>query len=312
VLWSCQPRTSPPENTQLAVTNNQTATKVDGEASNTITPMAITGLEIPKTSASDKIITHTAYSLVYDAGHKQANWVAYELTAQHTIKVAERSNTFKPDPYLSCITASDKEYSGSGYDKGHLAPAADMAWSASTMRESFYFSNVSPQQPGFNRGIWKRLEELVRSWAIEYKAVYVVCGPVLKGALRTIGPQRVSVPQYFYKVVLDYTPPGCKGIGFIMPNTSKGGAVYNYAVPIDSVEKLTDIDFFPLLPEDQERQIESTLCIKCWRWTAVQTQSNKTNTTSVSAQCSATTLAGNRCKRKTLSPNGKCYQHGGN
>jgi len=88
--------------------------------------------------------------------------------------------------------------------------------------------------------------------------------------------------------------------------------VYNYAVPIDSVEKLTDIDFFPLLPEDQERQIESTLCIKCWRWTAVQTQSNKTNTTSVSAQCSATTLAGNRCKRKTLSPNGKCYQHGGN
>ena len=168
-------------------------------------------------------------------------------------------------------SADDHDYEGSGYDRGHLAPAADMGWSTITMAESFYFSNMSPQLPAFNRGIWKRLEELVRSWAIENKAVYVVTGPVLTSNLPSIGPDKVSVPKYFYKVILDYTDPDIKGIGFILPNASSGAPLQNYAVTIDSVEKVTGIDFFPALPDKQEKKIEKTLCIPCWSWSSTTT-----------------------------------------
>jgi endonuclease G len=270
-------------------------------------------LEIPATNPTEIIITHTGYSLLYNETHEQAGWVAYELTKEETTKIVERTNKFMVDPLVKTGTANDNDYAGSGYDKGHLAPAADMGWSSITMAESFYYSNMSPQEPGFNRGVWKRLEELVRTWAIENNSIYIVTGPVLTTGLSTIGANKVSVPKYFYKVILDYTEPSIKGIGFIMTNTSSGEPLQTFAVTIDSVEKFTGIDFFPLLPDDQEQKIESTLCVSCWSWKSVKTKSEIKNgtKTSTSVQCSGTTKAGNRCKRMTLSPNGRCYQHGG-
>ncbi|HEX7411386.1 MAG TPA: DNA/RNA non-specific endonuclease [Bacteroidales bacterium] len=226
----------------------------------------ITHLEIPKTLPNDIIIRHAGYSLLYDEHHEQAKWVAYELTSAETHKVAKRTNKFLPDPLVKTNSANDSDYAGSGYDRGHLAPAGDMGWSSVTMAESFYYSNMSPQVPAFNRGIWKRLEELVRTWTIEYNAVYVVTGPVLTKDLSAIGPDEVSVPKYFYKVILDYTGQDIKGIGFILPNAGSGNPLQNYAVTIDSVEKFTGIDFFPALPDLQEEQIENSLCIPCWSW----------------------------------------------
>jgi endonuclease G len=271
-------------------------------------------LEIPKTNPSDIIITHTGYSLLYNETHEQANWVAYELTKEETTKIVDRTNKFMVDPLVKTGTANDNDYAGSGYDKGHLAPAADMGWSSTTMTESFYYSNMSPQEPGFNRGVWKRLEELVRTWAIENNSIYIVTGPVLIAGLPTIGVNKVSVPKYFYKVILDYNEPSIKGIGFIMTNTSSGEPLQTFAVTIDSVENLTGIDFFPLLPDDQEKKIESTLCTSCWSWNSNKSKSESKSSVKVkkSVQCSGTTKAGNRCKRMTLSPNGRCYQHGGN
>jgi endonuclease G len=273
-----------------------------------INNLYIPKLEIPKTKNWDKIISHTGYSLLYNEKYKQANWVAYELTKEETNKIVERSNKFISDPKVKSVNAFDKDYKGSGYDRGHLAPAADMGWSATTMTESFYYSNMSPQQPGFNRGIWKKLEELVRTWAIENKAVYVVTGPVLAKGLSTIGYNKIAVPNYYYKVILDYQKPNIKGIGFILPNESSKSLLQNYAVSIDSVEKVTGIDFFYLLKDQEENLIEKELCINCWSW-KIQKNSAEKNSASVSVQCSGITKAGNRCKRRTTNASGRCYQH---
>ena len=273
-----------------------------------INELYIPKLEIPKTKDSEKIISHTGYSLLYNEKYKQANWVAYELTKQETNKIFERSNNFISDPKVKSVNAFDKDYKDSGYDKGHLAPAADMGWSASTMIESFYYSNMSPQQPGFNRGIWKKLEELVRTWAIENNSVYVVTGPVLAKGLSTIGYNKIAVPNYYYKLILDYQKPNIKGIGFILPNESSKSALQNYAVSIDSVEKVTGIDFFYLLKDQEENLIEKDICINCWSWKSSKISSEK-NKAAVSVQCAGITKAGNRCKRRTTNSSGRCYQH---
>ena len=119
---------------------------------------------------------------------------------------------------ISTGSASLPDYKGSGYDRGHLAPAGDMKWSTTAMSESFYMSNMSPQEPSFNRGIWNRLESQVRRWAIDNGSVYIATGGVLTDGLKTLGSNSVSVPQYYFKVILDYQEPDIKGIGFIIPN----------------------------------------------------------------------------------------------
>jgi endonuclease G len=267
-------------------------------------------LEIPKTKPSDKIIKHTGFALLYNETHEQAEWVAYELTKAETTKLYDRNDKFVIDPKVKTGTANNKDYEGSGYDRGHLAPAADMCWSLATMSESFYYSNICPQAPSFNRGIWKNLESLVRSWAIENDAVYIVTGPVLNKGLKTIGPNKVSVPDYYYKVILDYSEPSIKGIGFIFPNIGSTASLVSYAVTIDSVEKLTGIDFFPLLQDQQEDIIEKTLCLKCWTWKSTKTVSDNTETNpTFSTQCKGLTKANQRCKNKTLDKCGYCYHH---
>lgn len=280
----------------------------------------ISHLEIPNRISSDVIITHTGFSLLYNEPHEQASWVAYELTKDETNKRFERTDKFIPDPQVTTETANNADYAGAGYDRGHLAPAADMGWSKVTVEESFYYSNMSPQEPSFNRGIWKKTEELVRDWAIENNSLYIVTGPVLVDGLKTIGKNQVSVPKYYYKVILDYSQPSVKGIGFIMPNADSKESPNYFAVSIDSIEQFTGLDFFPLLPDDQENLIEKTLCIDCWTWATNHqgtTTSNKkeetpqTNKTKA-VRCSKITQSKKRCKRTTKSPNGFCTQHGGN
>lgn len=269
-------------------------------------------LELPKTNSNDTIITHTGYSLLYNESHEQANWVAYELTKEETNKLFERTDKFISDPKVKTGSASNNDYEGSGYDRGHLAPASDMGWSSTSMAESFFYSNISPQTPSFNRGIWKKLEELVRTWAIENNSVYVVTGPVLTNGLQTIGSNKVSIPNYYYKVVLDYSEPNIKGIGFILPNIGSNEQLQYYAVSIDSVEKMTGIDFFPLLDDDDEELIERALCIECWSWKNIKATSEKDeNKATEYVQCNGITTAGERCKNKTVNLSGYCYHHQG-
>ena len=279
------------------------------ESSTEIHPASIPKLQLPKANAKDQIITHQAYTISFSKTYHIANWVAYELTAEETVSVVKRSDKFIPDPLLTSCSLSNDDYKGSGYDRGHLAPSADMCFSHETMAESFYLTNMTPQNPSFNRGIWSKLEKQVRQWAVDDKAVYVVTGTVLTKGLPTIGADRITVPAYFYKVILDYTEPEIKGIGFIMPNEGSQDPLQHFAITIDSVEKVTGTDFFYQLPDDQEKVIESSVDISKWSWTATNTRSSKKDGAGQSAQCKGVTKAGNQCKNKTTNPNGYCYAH---
>jgi endonuclease G len=282
----------------------------------------IANLEIPFRDSNSIVIRHAAYSLEYCEKHEQAYWVAYELTKAETERKYERTNKFIVDPKVSTGTAAAEDYAKSGYDRGHLAPAGDMAWSSKSMIESFYYSNMSPQMPGFNRGVWKRLEDLVRDWAVENESIYVVTGPILTKKLNTIGVNKVSIPEKYYKVILDYKEPNLKAIAFVLPNESSQENLSQFAVSIDSVEKLTGINFFPKLEDKLENSLEKTICVSCWTWKAAASSNSNTSKKStvkknvqsgerlkVSVQCKGTTKVGNRCKNKTLNTSGKCYLH---
>ncbi|MFN9595871.1 MAG: DNA/RNA non-specific endonuclease [Bacteroidota bacterium] len=269
------------------------------------------GIELPKVLPGQKLIHKSGYSLVYSEPHEQALWVAYELTASETNSSYARTDKFMSDPEINTGSAKPTDYKGTGLDRGHLAPAGDMGWSAKSMAESFYMSNMSPQAQGFNRGIWKKLEELVRTWAVEYGAVCVVTAGILSNDLPAIGSTAVSVPAYYYKVVLDHTGPEYKAIGFIMPNASSKASLQSYAVPIDEVERVTGIDFFPLLDNQLEEQLENRISIGEWTWRSNSTsrESGSSSSGLEAVQCSGTTQKGLPCRNRTKDPSGRCHHH---
>ena len=149
---------------------------------------------------ADCIIDREGYALGYSEYHEQARWVIYHMTkAEATTKAASREDNFRPDPEIPTGSATLADYKNSGKDRGHMAPAADMSFSPKTLDESFFMSNMSPQEPDCNRGVWKDLEAQVRSFAITEGDVYVVTGPILpKTKTITIGPNEVTVPSAYY------------------------------------------------------------------------------------------------------------------
>ncbi len=224
--------------------------------------------EIPKLHAkrSEQVIRHEGYTVSYNSDYKIANWVAYELTGEEAkSKKAERSNKFVPDPAVKGATATNEDYTRTGYDRGHLAPAGDMKWSTKAMRESFYFSNICPQKPGLNRGIWKDLEEQSRLWARDYGSLLIATGPVITDSMKQMGKNRVGVPGAFYKVICYVSGNEYKAIAFILENRDyKKTALKSMAIPVDSVEKVTGIDFFPAVPDEQEKRMEAKIDWDSW------------------------------------------------
>jgi len=224
--------------------------------------------EIPrlKEKRQEQVIKHEGYTVSYNSEYRIANWVAYELTATEAkSKKTERSNKFVSDPQVKGATAMNEDYTRSGYDRGHLAPAGDMKWSAKAMRESFYLSNICPQKPKLNRGIWKDLEEQCRLWALDNGSLLIVTGPVITGDMKRLGKNKVAIPKSFYKVLCYYTEKGYKGIGFLFENRDyKDNSLKSMVIPIDSVEKVTGIDFFPSIPDDQEKEMEATVDWSSW------------------------------------------------
>lgn len=234
----------------------------------TVTAQSKYGLEIPL-KTFDTIIKHSAYSLSYNQKYHQANWVAYQLTRAETSNLFERENKFVADPLIPGTDLS-LDYEKSGYDRGHLAPAADMGFSKITMTESFYYSNMSPQVPGFNRGIWKQLEEQCRNWTIEYDSLYIVVGPIFSDSMKVIGPHQVAVPNSYYKIILDNHKGKEKMIGFVMNNESSKFSLQSFVISVDSLEVLTGIDFFPLLEDSLELKLESLVLLNTWNWKFVK------------------------------------------
>ena len=215
---------------------------------------------------ADTIIDRPGYALGYSEYHEQAAWVIYIMTREEAMtKEAQRTNKFRSDPQIPTGSATPGDYRRSGYDRGHLAPAADMAFSVQTMADSFFMSNMSPQKPAFNRGIWKDLEALVRYIAITERKIVVVTGPILpKEKTITIGTNQVTVPTHYYKVIFDLTPPQ-KMIGFILPNEGSDEPLATFAVTVDAVEKATGLDFFSKVPKEEQERLERTISVKAWK-----------------------------------------------
>lgn len=219
----------------------------------------------PKSNAN-QVVNHGYFALAYSEYHEQAEWVAYEMTVEQlNQKNVDRTDNFREDARISSGSAALKDYRGSGYDRGHLCPAGDMAFSYESMSTSFFMSNMSPQEKGFNRGIWRELEESVRDWTRSNKNLYIVTGPVLtKRAKKRIGKNKVVVPRAYYKALLDLSNPEQKAVAFLIPNEKSSKHLHDFIMPIDSLEAITEIDFFPGLPDKQEESLESQ--INPFRW----------------------------------------------
>lgn len=218
---------------------------------------------IPESTQSE-MIDYTGFTVSFNSDKHQLNYVVWELTGEETDGEVPRRNKFLTD-YRVKGCASDADYRRSGYDRGHMAPAADMKWSQKAMEDCFYFTNICPQDKRLNSGAWGKLEAKCRQWAKKYGSLVIVCGPILTDEMPdAIGPDRVPVPQRFFKVVLarDANPP--MAIGFIMNNGRVEGGMQQAAVTVDEVERVTGFDFFSALPDDIENKVESTCRFGKW------------------------------------------------
>lgn len=218
------------------------------------------------TSTTNQIVHHEGYSLSYNEAHEQAEWVAYELKKSHLATTNFKRPYFEIDHAVKTGAAHWRNYKQSGYDRGHLCPAGDRRYSKAAHDETFLTSNISPQEHKFNSGIWNTLEQKVRYWARKYDGLFVVTGGVLKGDLNTIGDENVSVPNQFYKVLIDTNTGKTKMIAFLMPHKDSDKPLYEFVVPVDQVERLTGIDFFSQLDDTIENQLESSSSYKDWNF----------------------------------------------
>jgi endonuclease G len=220
----------------------------------------------PAYDQNDQIIEHEAYTLRYNEETEQADWVAYRLMGYKLRKntVSRADQVFLEDERVKTGSATLDDYRNSGYDRGHFMPAADVSWSQSAMTESFLLSNISPMLAAFNRGVWMRLENKVRDWALVNRELRVVTGPIFGNKPQKIGKNKVAVPEAFYKVILDITEPEIKAIAFIIPHSASDENILTFAASIDDIEKLTGLDFFPLLPADVEKRLESGINKAPW------------------------------------------------
>ena len=205
---------------------------------------------------SDTLVNYDAFTVHFNSERGMANCAAYELVVNELNGTVERSDEFMPDPAVKgCPTPAD--YAGSGLDRGHLVPAADLKWSAEAMRQSFLLTNVCPMHKALNEGGWAKLEEKVREWTQRDSVLLVFTGPVVADGDSTLAGGRLTVPGAYYKVILAPCVRPMRAVAFIYPNGHCGGRLRQYAVSIDEVERRTGLDFFPTLPPDEQQWLES-------------------------------------------------------
>ena len=230
-------------------------------------PQQTEGMEIPAplNNVPEQLLKRTGYTASYNCNTLIPNWVAWCLTAGHTEGDVKRPRkAFAEDEEVNAPRADDWDYYNSGFDRGHLCPAADNKWNEKAMLESFLFTNICPQNHNLNCGDWSELENACRKWAKRYGCIYIVSGPILyKTKHKTIGKHKVTVPEAFFKVVLRMGEQPC-AIGFIYKNQAGNRPKGDYVNTVDEVERITGIDFFHTLPDELENSIEATANLNDW------------------------------------------------
>ena len=212
---------------------------------------------------SDTLVRYDAFDVHFNAERGIANCTVYEFVVNELNGTAERSGDFMPDTGVKgCPSLQD--YAGSGMDRGHLVPAADLKWSADAMRQSFLLTNVAPMHKALNEGGWAKLEEKVREWTARDSALLVFTGPVVSESDTTLSNGRVTVPSAYYKVIIAPCVRPVRAIAFIYPNGHSGGRLRQYAVSVDEIEGRTGLDFFPFLTSEEQKSLESPVNLDAW------------------------------------------------
>ena len=215
--------------------------------------------KIAPESPCDQVIKHGYYKLCYLDKYRLSLWTTHELTPQSIRGNQKRTDNYRLDPRLfsSFEGVEGGDYRRSGFDRGHLVPAADMRLNYQAMSESFYMTNMTPQAPGFNRGIWQSLERLCRNLVLNYGAALVITAPVLEEGLGQL-KKGITIPKMFYKIL--YWPKKDLMMAFLLPNQKQSGLEpQDFQVTVDEVEQQTGLDFFAHLPDSLEDQLESRL-----------------------------------------------------
>jgi endonuclease G len=264
-LSSCKKEMSNTQNGFVPIANEESEYEKRSKSEDVNqTELRYTTNDLLPISTTNTIVKHNYYSLSYNEIYEQAEWVAYELKKDYIKNNNFKRPYFIEDAKVKTGSADWRNYKNSNYDKGHLCPAGDMEFSMSAYNDTFLTSNIAPQDKKFNNGIWNRLEQKVRYWAVKDNGVYVVTGGVLNNSLKTIGKEKVAVPQYFYKILMNRSGNRVKMIGFFMPNQPSDEPLYKFVVSVDAIEKLTGINFFPQLEDRLENQLEANKDYKDW------------------------------------------------
>ncbi|MCH5231486.1 MAG: DNA/RNA non-specific endonuclease [Muribaculaceae bacterium] len=224
------------------------------------------GLEIVnlKGETPEQLKKYTGFTVSFNKENHTPNYVAWELLAQEITDDAERSNRFWQDPEIEgCAAHSD--YTHSGYDRGHMCPAADQKWSWEAMQDCFVMANMCPQDHSLNAGAWNTLENKERQWALRDSAIMIVAGPVYQPSdTKRIGDIGVRVPSAFFKAFLAPYLEEPRAIAFVYPNMSAPGNMQDYAMSIDDLEELLGFDLFAALPDEIENVVEANYSFKEW------------------------------------------------
>jgi endonuclease G len=225
--------------------------RVSDAVAQAVATKAPAGLELPSYTDDEDIIVHLGYTASYNHVSLCPDWVAWELTAEEANGQNDGQYSFSRDPDVRFPKASREDYSRSGFDKGHMAPRADMRWSCQALEESYYFTNICPQDHEMNSQAWRKIEELTRRLAKRYGSVFIVCGPIFGGDNpRKIGG--VFVPNAFFKALDVSTADGYRTVGFLVDNNPQSFSPRHYAVSVDSVEAVVGRNLFPLVDEEAE------------------------------------------------------------
>lgn len=224
-------------------------------------------IELPALCEDDYIVEYEGYTSSYDMFTKTPEWVAYELTKDETYGDAVREGKFfRPDERVLLPQPDDYDYRGSGWTRGHLAPAADFRWSDDAMWDTFHFTNCCPQDKDLNEGMWNTLEKKCRTWARKYGSVYIVTGPIVgDNRYGTIGDSNVVVPDAFFKAVMVYDGSRWQSIAFVMNNSRYNDNMQKCAMSTDSLEEMTGLDFFAALDDSIEAEVEKNYKLSFWK-----------------------------------------------
>lgn len=243
--------------------NSEKAYPAQAEIKSISDPESLFHVVIPSDLPS-QFKDYEGFSLSFNKSNHTPNYVAWELLPSETDGPTARYNNFWQDPEIDgCPETTD--YKKSGYDRGHLCPAADQKWSEKAMSDCFSLANICPQDHSLNAGAWATLEKKERKWANKSNGLIIIAGPLYTPSdTKTIGKAKVRVPSAFFKIFLTHKAESPAAIAFVYPNMVAPGSMNNYAMTIDQLEEISGYDFFSALPDDIEKEVEATTNFKQW------------------------------------------------